>query len=376
MLKFLKGKLGHVSVPCLMRTKITAPIVSALVHWFDADYHAATGWGRVRDLDRINWLRCTPFLILHIGCLAVFLVGWSWIAVCTAVGLYVVRMFAITGAYHRYFSHRTFKTSRPAQLIFAILGASSAQRGPLWWAANHRNHHRESDTPNDPHSPAHHGFFRSHAGWFMATRYYATQYHRIRDFARFPELVWINRFDKAVPAALGLFVYLCGLGLEYTLPSLGVTGMQLFVWGFVLSTTLLFHATASINSVAHVFGRKRYDTSDESRNSFLLALITLGEGWHNNHHKHMSCARQGFYWWEIDITFYILKSLSWLGIIWDLKPVPRKAYDRAVQLPMRAMRRRYATTKAVAFYPSRAVSRTNSRLLRSQRPSDANQLHM
>jgi stearoyl-CoA desaturase (delta-9 desaturase) len=178
-----------------MRTKIITPLVTALVQWFDADFHASGSWGKVRDIDRVNWLRCTPFVILHIGCLAVFLVGWSWAALGASIGLYLVRMFAITGAYHRYFSHRTFKTSRSAQFIFALLGASSAQRGPLWWAANHRTHHRESDTPEDPHSPVHHSFFRSHAGWFMATRYYATQYHRIRDFTRFPELVWINRFD-------------------------------------------------------------------------------------------------------------------------------------------------------------------------------------
>lgn len=167
----------------------------------------------------------------------------------------------------------------------------------------------------------------------MCTRYYVTQYHRIRDFAHFPELVWLNRFDKAAPAALGMLVYLVGLGLEHAIPSLGVTGMQLFVWGFVLSTTVLFHATASINSVAHLLGSKRYYTGDESRNNFLLALITLGEGWHNNHHKHMGCTRQGFYWWEIDITYYILKILSWTGIIWDLKPVPVKAYDPNEQLP-------------------------------------------
>jgi stearoyl-CoA desaturase (delta-9 desaturase) len=220
-----------------------------------------------------------------------------------------------------------------------MVGASSAQRGPLWWAAHHRNHHRESDTPADPHSPIHYSFFRSHAGWFMCTRYYATQYERIRDFARFPELVWLNRFDKAIPAALGLGIYLCGLLLEHAVPSLGVTGMQLFVWGFVLSTTILFHATASINSLAHIFGNQRYDTGDESRNNFWLALITLGEGWHNNHHKHMGCTRQGFYWWEIDITYYGLKVLSWMGIIWDLKQVPRKAYDRAEHLP----RRKYAS---------------------------------
>ena len=334
----LNDNKAHAMVSRLMK-RLPSILAATLVQWFDADYHAAGAVGRIRDIDRVNWLRCLPFVILHLGCLGIFVVGWSWTAFYVAVGLYLVRMFAITGIYHRYFSHRTFKTSRSAQFIFAMVGASSAQRGPLWWAANHRNHHRESDTPGDPHSPVHYGFFRSHAGWFMCTRYYATQYERIRDFARFPELVWLNRFDKAIPAALGLGVYLCGLWLEHAVPSLGVTGMQLFVWGFVLSTTVLFHATASINSLAHIFGKKRYDTGDESRNNFLLALITLGEGWHNNHHKHMGCTRQGFYWWEIDITYYGLKFLSWLGIIWDLKRVPRKAYDRAEQLP----RRKYAS---------------------------------
>ncbi len=331
----LKGRTLHVIVPRLMKQNSSNLLVTLLIQWFDADYHAQGITTRIRDVDRVNWVRCLPFVILHLGCLGIFVVGWSWTAVSVAVGLYLIRMFAITGIYHRYFSHRTFKTSRLAQLLFAILGASSAQRGPLWWAANHRNHHRESDTPNDPHSPVHYSFFRSHAGWFMCTRYYATQYERIRDFARFPELVWLNRFDKAAPAALGLLLYLSGLWMESKLPHLGVTGWQLFIWGFVLSTTILFHGTASINSLAHLFGNKRYETGDESRNNFWLALITLGEGWHNNHHQHMGCTRQGFYWWEVDITYYVLKLLSWIGIIWDLKPVPLQAYNRDEQLPLR-----------------------------------------
>jgi stearoyl-CoA desaturase (Delta-9 desaturase) len=314
-------------------------LATSFVQWFDADYHAQGAAERVQDIDRVNWLRCTPFVILHLGCLGVFLVGWSWTALYVAMAFYLVRMFAITGIYHRYFSHRSFKTSRVAQFIFAVLGAASAQRGPLWWAANHREHHRNSDSPADPHSPVHYGFFRSHAGWFMCTRYYATRYNRIQDFARFPELVWLNRFDKAVPAAAGLLIYLCGLWLQHSYPSLGVTGMQLFVWGFVVSTTVLFHATASINSVAHLLGKKRYVTGDESRNNFWLALITLGEGWHNNHHKHMGCARQGFYWWEVDFTYYVLKVMSWLGIIWDLKPVPIKAYDPEEQISVSKYRR-------------------------------------
>jgi stearoyl-CoA desaturase (delta-9 desaturase) len=310
----------------------SSKVVASFLQWFDADYHDPAVTAKIGDIDRVNWLRCLPFVLLHLGCLGVLLVGWSWTAVFAAVGFYLLRMFAITGIYHRYFSHRTFKTSRAVQLGFAVIGAASAQRGPLWWAANHREHHRNSDLPSDPHSPVRYGFLRSHAGWFMCTRYYATQYNRIQDFARFPELVWLNRFDKAIPALLGLGLYLCGKTLAYFAPGLGVTGLQLFVWGFVISTTVLFHATASINSVAHIIGSKRYDTGDESRNNFLLALITLGEGWHNNHHKHMGCTRQGFFWWEVDITYYVLKLLSWTGLIWDLKPVPVKAYDPAERL--------------------------------------------
>lgn len=308
--------------------------MSRFVQWFDTDRRAAVIRGSVQDLDRVDWARCAPFVLLHLGCLAVFVVGWSWTSVLVAAGLYFVRMFAITGIYHRYFSHRTFRTSRWAQFAFAVLGASSVQRGPLWWAANHREHHRTSDTDADPHSPVRHGFLRAHAGWFMCSRYYETNYRRIQDFARFPELVWLNRFDNVVPLALALALYLAGAALERFAPSLGVTGMQLFVWGFVISTTVLFHATASINSLAHLFGSRRYETGDASRNNFWLALITLGEGWHNNHHQHMGCTRQGFYWWEIDVTYYCLKVLSWLGIIWDLKRVPASAYDPARQLPV------------------------------------------
>jgi stearoyl-CoA desaturase (delta-9 desaturase) len=305
--------------------------MNRLVQWLDSDRRAVDIRARVQDLDRVDWVRCLPFLALHAGCLAVFVVGWSWTSVSVAAGLYLVRMFGITGVYHRYFAHRTYRTSRPMQFVFALLAASSAQRGPLWWAAHHREHHRTSDTDGDPHSPLRVGFFRAHAGWFMSSRFYETNYRRIQDFARFPELVWLNRFDGVVPVTLALATVAAGFALERLAPSLGVTAMQLFVWGFVISTTVLFHATASINSLAHLFGRRRYDTGDGSRNNFWLALITLGEGWHNNHHQHMGCARQGFYWWEIDVTYYVLKVLSWVRIVWDLKRVPEVAYDRSRQ---------------------------------------------
>jgi stearoyl-CoA desaturase (delta-9 desaturase) len=245
-----------------MKRSFVQVATASMIQWFNADFHASGEVSKIKNVDHIDWVRCAPFIVMHLGCLGVFLVGWSWTAVATACGLYFVRMFAITGVYHRYFSHRTYKTSRLTQFIFALLGASATQRGPLWWAANHREHHRNSDTSDDPHSPVQYGFFRSHAGWFMCRRYYATQYARIQDFARFPELVWLNRFDKAVPLSLAFLLYMIGFSLHRAVPSLGVTGLQLFVWGFVVSTTVLFHATATINSLAHIFGNKRYDTGE------------------------------------------------------------------------------------------------------------------
>ena len=166
----------------------------------------------------------------------------------------------------------------------------------------------------------------------MTDRHFLTDYRRIHDFARFPELRWLNRFDVIVPVVLAVMLYFVGHLLHHAAPSLGVTGWQLVVWGFVVSTIMLFHATASINSLAHLIGRRRYDTGDDSRNNFILALITLGEGWHNNHHKFRSCTRQGFYWWEIDLTYYALKFFAAIGLIWDLRPVPGKAYDHNQQL--------------------------------------------
>jgi stearoyl-CoA desaturase (delta-9 desaturase) len=307
-------------------------IVTSVIRWIDAEYGTQNHVTDLAEPDRVNWLRCLPFVILHLGCLGIVWVGWSWTAVVAAIGLYLVRMFAITGIYHRYFSHRTYRTTRWFQFALAILGASATQRGPLWWAANHRNHHRESDKPNDVHSPVQRGFWWSHAGWVMSNKHFLTDYRRIQDFARFPELVWLNRYDVVIPTSLVALLYLFGSALHHVAPSLGVTGGQLVIWGFFISTTLLFHGTCTINSLSHLFGRRRYETGDQSRNNFWLALITLGEGWHNNHHMYMSATRQGFYWWEIDVTYYALKFLSWTGLIWDLKPVPAKAYDRALQL--------------------------------------------
>ncbi|HEU0152801.1 MAG TPA: acyl-CoA desaturase [Arenimonas sp.] len=285
--------------------------------WFDTSAAPVEG----EDPDRIDWLRVVPFIALHLACLAVFWVGFSWFALGIAVALYAARMFAITGFYHRYFSHKAFRTSRPVQFVFAVVGAASVQRGPLWWAAHHRHHHRFADTEHDIHSPRH-GFFRSHMGWFLTRRGFATNLDAIKDFARFPELRLLDRFDILVPVLLAVGLYALGAWLEGAYPGLGTSGPQLLVWGFFVSTIVLFHVTVTINSLAHRWGTRRFATRDDSRNNALLALLTFGEGWHNNHHHFPGSARQGFAWWELDITYLVLRTMALFGLVRDLKPVP------------------------------------------------------
>jgi len=300
---------------------------TALRRWIDAGRH--DGVADPADAERIDWLRALPFLGMHVACIGVVWVGVSWTAVLVALALYALRMFAITGFYHRYFSHRTFRTSRPVQFLFAVLGASSVQRGPLWWAAHHRHHHRHADGPQDPHSPVVHGFWRSHIGWFLTRGGFATDWSRIPDLAGYPELRWLDRFDVAVPVLLAAALYALGAALERFAPGLGTSGPQLLVWGFFVSTVVLFHATVTINSLAHRFGSRRFETRDDSRNNLWLALLTFGEGWHNNHHFFPGTARQGFRWWEIDLTWYGLRLLAALRLVHDLKPVPAWVLARA-----------------------------------------------
>jgi stearoyl-CoA desaturase (delta-9 desaturase) len=308
-------------------------VMLGLLKWVDSDCDAADLETLKARPDRVEWIRSIPFAILHLGCLGVIWTGWSWFAVGAAVFLYFVRMFAITGFFHRYFSHRTFSTSRIGQFLFAVWGGTCVQRGALWWAYTHRHHHQHSDDEDDKHSPRQHGFLWAHIGWITSAKNFPTDYRRVKDLAKYPELVFLNRFDSVVPALYAVALFALGKLLELKAPGLGVTGWQLLVWGFFISTTALFHGTSCINSMAHVFGKQRYVTGDDSKNSFLLSLITLGEGWHNNHHRHMGCVRQGFYWWELDITYYLLKMMSWTGLIWDLRPVPAEAYDTARQIP-------------------------------------------
>lgn len=290
---------------------------NTFLQWFDSDQELTS----TADIKAIDWLRVIPLILMHLACLLVFVVGWSPVALWLALLSYLLRMFAITAFYHRYFAHKAFKTSRVCQFLFAVLGATATQRGPVWWAAHHRQHHRYSDTDKDIHSPRH-GFLWSHMGWFMSLKHFKTKTNWVRDLQKFPELRWLDRFDSVVPIAYGLFMYALGEWLNTYHPQLHTNGLQLFVWGYIVSTIVLLHCTLMINSLAHVFGSRRFDTGDDSRNNGLFALISLGEGWHNNHHHYPVSARQGFYWWEIDISYYLLRVMALLGLIWDLQEVP------------------------------------------------------
>ena len=264
---------------------------------------------------RYGWLTSAPFYGVHVAAVVgAFAVGFSWKWLLLAVAMYYVRMFGVTGGYHRYFSHRTYRTSRWFQFFLACLAQSSLQKGALWWAAHHRGHHKYSDTPQDPHSFRDYGFWHSHVGWILSAETEATEEKRISDLTRFPELRWLNAYHVVPGVMLAVGLWLVG-----SWPAL--------VWGFFVSTVMLWHGTFSINSLAHCFGRRRYPTTDDSKNSFLLALVTMGEGWHNNHHYYQRAANQGFFWWEIDLTFYVLKALSWVGIVWDVHTPPKKIRD-------------------------------------------------
>lgn len=269
-------------------------------------------WSRQAQLSRLLYWG------IHASCALALLTGGSAGDLALCAGLFCVRMFAITAGYHRYFAHRTYKTSRGVQFALAVLGCSAVQKGPLWWAAGHRRHHRYSDQRGDMHSPRE-GFWYAHQGWIFDGRWDATELDRIPDFAKYPELVWLNRWHIAPAILLALLCYAIG----------GWSGV---LWGFAVSTVLLWHFTYSINSLAHVWGTRRYETADTSRNNFLLALLTFGEGWHNNHHHYQASTRQGFFWWEVDVTYYILRGLAALGLLWDIREPPTHAL-RSVARP-------------------------------------------
>lgn len=255
---------------------------------------------------KVSWRASIPFIACHFVPLLAVFTGVDLRAVVILVVLYATRVFFLTAGYHRYFSHRTYRVGRVTQFVLAFGGLTAVQKGPLWWASWHRQHHRYADTPRDPHSPQQ-GFWWSHVGWVLSGRYSSyTDLDQIEDFARYPELRFLDRHDWIGGWVVAIACYLIG----------GWSGL---VVGFFASTVLVWHATFSVNSFTHMFGRRRYATRDTSRNLTPVALLTFGEGWHNNHHRHPTSARQGVSWWEIDVSYYVLRALAVVGIVRDLR---------------------------------------------------------
>jgi stearoyl-CoA desaturase (delta-9 desaturase) len=276
--------------------------------------------------DDIIYPSTIPFILVHLGCFAAIWTGVTWQALALCVTLYWLRIFAIGAGYHRYFSHRSYSTSRAFQFVLAFMSQTTTQKSVIWWASKHRHHHLYSDTGHDVHSPRHHGFIYSHLGWIFARKHTDPDFAKVADLTRYPELMWLHKIEVLPAVVLAGLCYLAA----------GWSGL---VVGFLWSTVLVYHGTFCINSLAHVSGSKRYVTGDDSRNNFLLAIVTMGEGWHNNHHAYQSSVRQGFKWWEIDPTYYLLCALSWIGLVWDLKTPPEQVLRNEQRLGAKVINR-------------------------------------
>jgi stearoyl-CoA desaturase (delta-9 desaturase) len=293
------------------------------------------------DCDDILYPSAVPFVLVHLACFAAIWTGITWESLGMCVVLYWARIFGIGAGYHRYFSHRAYSTSRVFQFLLAVLSQSTAQKSVLWWASKHRHHHLHSDTERDVHSPRHTGFVYSHLGWIFSRKHDKADLVKVADLSRYPELMWLHRYELVPPVALALICFALG-------------GWPGLVIGFFWSTVLVYHATFCINSLAHVRGRQRYLTADDSRNNWLLAVFTMGEGWHNNHHAYQSSVRQGFRTWEIDPTFYVLKGLAWFGIVWDLKTPPASVLRNEHRLGSRVIER--AAAQLAATFNSERIA--------------------
>lgn len=296
---------------------------------------------RHAEHDDIIYPSAIPFVLVHLACFAAIWTGITWQSVAICAVLYWLRIFFIGAGYHRYFSHKAYSTSRVFQFVLAFMAQTTTQKSALWWAAKHRHHHLHSDTELDVHSPRQTGFFYAHLGWIFARRHDTADLVKVADLACYPELMWLHKYEQVPSVILAVVCFLVG-------------GWPGLVVGFFWSTVLVYHATFCINSLAHVHGRVRYVTGDDSRNNWLLAIMTMGEGWHNNHHAYQSSVRQGFRWWEIDPTFYLLKALSWAGIVWDLKMPPREVVRNEQRLGSRVVTR--AAEQLAAHFNSERIA--------------------
>ena len=258
---------------------------------------------------------------VHALCAGLPFVHFSWRIVAFALASYVLQVLGITAGYHRYFSHHAFKTTRAFQLVLGWLGCSAMQNGPLWWASGHRTHHRFSDKQGDPHSPVLRGFWYAHLGWVLDGTHDRPDLGNVSDFTRYPELRFLDAYKWVPTIANGV---LCTL----------LFGLPGLVWVFGLGTTLAFHAPLFVNSLGHLRGRRRFETSDSSRNNALLGILVLGEGWHNNHHHAQRLARHGLAWWEIDVTYYVIRMLQAVHVVWDVQEPRTAKRSRARLVPV------------------------------------------
>ncbi len=301
----------------------------------------ASGAHQVDEHDDIIYPSAIPFVLVHLGCFAAIWTGVTLEALILCVSLYWLRIFAIGAGYHRYFSHRAYSTSRVFQFILAFLAQTTAQKSVIWWASKHRHHHLHSDTKVDVHSPRHTGFIYSHMGWIFSRKHDLPDLAKVQDLTRYPELMFLHRFELAPAFLLAGLCYL-------------IAGWPGLVVGYLWSTVLVYHGTFCINSLAHVSGTKRYVTGDDSRNNWLLAIFTMGEGWHNNHHAYQASVRQGFKWWEIDPTFYLLKGLSYTGLVWNLKTPPEQVLRNEQRLGVKAID--YAAEELLARFNTERIA--------------------
>ena len=286
--------------------------------------------GRVQR--RMAAIVTAGMLLFHVGALGVVFTGASTVAVVSALVYYLIRGFGITGGFHRLLAHRSFTASRPVQFLFALTGSLAIQGGPLWWVAHHRAHHRYTETDRDIHSPKTKGFWRSHIGWMFSPASFNENGAGARDLHRIPELKFLQRNYAFIALGQGVVIYAYGALLARFFPELGTSGLQMLVWVYFIGTVALWHATFMVNSVCHTWGARPFDAGDASTNNWLVVVLALGEGWHNNHHKFANSARHGLRWWEVDMTWIALRVLNALGIVRDLKlPHPQVLADARAQ---------------------------------------------
>ena len=267
----------------------------------------------------ISYSNATRIILFHLSVVLVFISGYSFTALITFLVLFLVRLFVITGFFHRYYSHRSYQTSRWFQFLLTFIGTSAGQQGPLSWATSHITHHQHADAEDDPHSPVLNSGFYAHIGWLLQKDALSTNDKIVKPFTKYPEIVFLDRYHYIGTTSLIISLALLGMLLSEHYPELGTSALQLVSWGFILSTLLILHGACLVNSVGHLYGYRRFKTKDNSHNVWWLFPLTLGDNWHNNHHHAPKSASFSYAWWEVDIIYLCILILEKLGLVWNVK---------------------------------------------------------